>query len=123
MERREAASFYYKHIVNEHIQLPVEAERTAHVYHLFVVKSGFRQSLIADFDTAGIGHGIHYPFMLNEFFFAPQPTTVSQAYLPQILSLPIFAGITTEELQRVVEVVNATEPIAFSKISKAPEQV
>jgi dTDP-4-amino-4,6-dideoxygalactose transaminase len=105
-QRRNAASYYCKLLKSESsIELPVETDKEKHVYHLFVIKSEAREKLISAFDNAEIGYGIHYPFMLNNFFPTTLSLSFSESYCSKIVSLPLFVGIKKEEIERVVEIV------------------
>jgi dTDP-4-amino-4,6-dideoxygalactose transaminase len=111
-ESRRASARVYDEIFKSMggaVVAPVEAEGSKSVYHLYVVRTPFRDELQKHLTEAGIGTGIHYPI----------PVHVQQAYsslgwkkgdLPesekaadQILSLPMFAGLTKEQQKRVAE--------------------
>jgi len=103
-QRRNAADFYIKKLRNfagiEHV---VETMNTKHVYHVFAIKALNRQLVIKKLEAAEIGYGIHYPFMLSEIFNSNASFNIANQYAPQILSLPMFAGITEQEIEAVVE--------------------
>ena len=111
-ESRRAAARVYDELfksMGDSVVAPVEAEGSKSVYHLYVVRTPFRDELQKHLTEAGIGTGIHYPI----------PVHIQQAYaslgwkkgdLPesekageQILSLPMFAGLTKEQQKRVAE--------------------
>lgn len=107
-QRRTAAAFYKEQLKNiSGLQLPVEAEGAKHVYHLYVIKTTGRDSLSGCFNQQQIGFGIHYPFMLHEIFPSSNSFDAADKYLPEIFSLPMFAGITEAELKTVVETLRA----------------
>jgi dTDP-4-amino-4,6-dideoxygalactose transaminase len=91
--------------------LPPVAPDSLHVWHLFVVRSS-RRAELADFLSArGIGSGRHYPQPLH---LAPAfadlghsagafPVTESVAH--DGLSLPMFPGIQTGQLEAVMQAI------------------
>jgi dTDP-4-amino-4,6-dideoxygalactose transaminase len=111
-EQRRASARVYDELFKSMggaIIAPVEPEGSKSVYHLYVVRTPYRDELQKHLNEAGIGTGIHYPI----------PVHIQQAYsslgwkkgdLPesekaadQILSLPMFAGLTKEQQKRVAE--------------------
>ena len=79
------------------------------VYHLYVVRSERRDELMSHLGRAGIGTGIHYPIPLH-LQKAYQSRKYSEGDFPvaeklarQIVSLPMFPGLTLEQQKRVVE--------------------
>ena len=110
-ERRKAANFYLSHIKNKNITLPYARNEKAHVWHLFVIRCENRDELQAQLAAKGIQTLIHYP----------TPPHHQQAYAEwknlsfpiterihaEVLSLPLWPGISGEMLNAVVEAVNA----------------
>ena len=80
-----------------------------HVYHLFVVRTERRAALAAWLKERGIQTGIHYPVPCHrqpavEGLGAPAlPKT--ERLVDEILTLPLSAGHTDEEIDRVVAAV------------------
>lgn len=111
VERRKGSHFYLSHIKNKKITLPFVRDEQAHVWHLFVIRSENRDALQAQLAAKGIQTLIHYP----------KPPHQQQAYadwknmsLPvterihaEVLSLPLWPGISGEALESVVEAINA----------------
>ena len=81
------------------------------VYHLYVVRTPFRDELQKHLSEAGIGTGIHYPVPVH--LQMPMPRLgwkkgdfpESEEAADQILSLPMFAGLSVEDQQRVGEAI------------------
>jgi dTDP-4-amino-4,6-dideoxygalactose transaminase len=113
-EQRRASARVYDELFKSMggaVVAPIESEGSKSVYHLYVVRTPYRDELQKHLNEAGIGTGIHYPI----------PVHMQQAYsslgwkkgdLPesekagdQILSLPMFAGLTKEQQRRVAESV------------------
>lgn len=79
------------------------------VYHLFVVRSERRDELMAHLNAAGIGTGIHYPIPLHlqkaykSLNYSAGDFPVTEKLAQQIVSLPMFPGLTAEQQKRIVE--------------------
>jgi dTDP-4-amino-4,6-dideoxygalactose transaminase len=88
---------------------PFEPSWSHAVYHLYVIRTGDRDGLLAHLKTAGIGTGIHYPIPLHlqnayaHFKHAAGHFPVSEAAAAQILSLPMYPNLTFIQQARVVE--------------------
>jgi dTDP-4-amino-4,6-dideoxygalactose transaminase len=94
------------------VRLPVAAPGNRHVWHLYVVRVADRDGVLAELLSAGVGAGIHYPTPVHltgafaglgergEFPVAERAAT-------EILSLPLFPGISREQQERVADVLRA----------------
>ena len=111
--RRAAASRYAELGLGELVTLPVEAASTRHVYHLYVVRSEARDSLLAALREAGVGAAVYYGTPHHR-----QPVFASLGYregsLPEAeraaregLALPMFATLGEESQRAVVAAVRA----------------
>ena len=109
-ERRENVNRYNKLFAGSRvgITLPYEPEWSRGVYHLYVLRVADRTRLQKILDAAGIGTGIHYPIVLHlakayeGFGFRPGDFPVAELAASQILSLPMFPGLSVEQQTRVV---------------------
>jgi perosamine synthetase len=91
------------------------ALRSLHSYHLYVVKIDLdglkigRNRLFSNFRSEGIGVNVHYipvhlhPFYMKRFHTKPGLCPVAEEAYEQILSLPMFPGITDEGIERVIK--------------------
>ncbi|MFO1305811.1 MAG: DegT/DnrJ/EryC1/StrS family aminotransferase [Burkholderiales bacterium] len=82
-----------------------------YVAHLFVIRCRDREALRASLARAGIGTDIHYPIADHE---QPVEDAVSRPSLPvteaacrDVLTLPCFPGLRTDECDRVIAAVRA----------------
>lgn len=111
-ERRRLAEEYLKGIRNEKIILPQKRDRCGHVWHQFVIRCERRDELIKHMEQNGIGTIIHYPIPphLSEAYeylgFKEGDYPRTEEYAKTILSLPMYNGMTKEELERVIRVLN-----------------
>ncbi len=109
--RREVAGYYLKHIIHPDITLPVVNDWNAHVFHLFIIRSAKRDELQHYLREKEIQTLIHYPIpphkqkaysAWNDFSFP-----ITEKIHAEVLSLPISAVITDEEVKTIVDAVNA----------------
>ena len=88
---------------------PRELAGATHVWHLYVVRTPDRPVVSEALTAAGIGHGIHYPAPVHllpattHLGLRPGTAPRAEAHAGQILSLPMFPGITAEQQEHVVE--------------------
>ena len=110
-KRRERAAEYNRLLasVEESMTLPYEPQWSRAVYHLYVVRTEDRESLMSHLKSACIGTGIHYPIPLHlqkaydSLGYKLGAFPVSEKVASQIISLPMFPQLTLEQQARVVE--------------------
>jgi len=113
-QRRASARIYDQLLapLDGNVICPVESSTSKSVYHLYVVRTQMRDELQKHLTEAGIGTGIHYPIPIHlqkAYAFrgwkrGDFPNT--EAAADEILSLPMFAGLSPDQQQRVVETVS-----------------
>lgn len=113
--RRQIASLYLKHIDPKKITLPeAPAEASAHVWHLFVVRSAKREALKSHLSDCGVETLIHYPIPPHkqEAYkeFAALSLPITERIHAEVLSLPIGPLLSEEDAQLVVKAVNGFKP-------------
>jgi len=115
LEQRRAAAKIYDELLKplaESVVRPVESSFAKSVYHLYVVRTKLRDDLQKFLTDAGVGTGIHYPIPIHlQVAYASRgwkrgdfPNT--EAAANEILSLPMFAGLTLEQQNQVVDHVS-----------------
>ena len=116
--RREAAERYRELGLGELCEVP--EDEPGHVYHLFVCRSSERDRIRAALTDAGIGNAQYYlpPLHLQPalHFLGHEEGSLpeTEALARENFSVPLWAGITAEQQERVVEVVRAavrTQPV------------
>jgi len=109
--RKEMAHYYYEHINNPLIKLPDLLPDEQNVYHLFPVFCEKRDELHDYLEANGVGTVIHYPIpphkqeCYKEWKGMSLPLT--EYIADHELSLPIGPAIKTEEVAKIVAMLNA----------------
>jgi dTDP-4-amino-4,6-dideoxygalactose transaminase len=113
-ERRAAADRYAQLLADvPGVRVPRTLPGNVHVWHLYVVRVAQRDAVLADLNAAGVGAGIHYPVPVHftgglaDSGYGPGDFPVAERSVGEILSLPMFPGITEEQIERAVEVLAA----------------
>lgn len=118
-QRIEAARYYYEKLSGMKLgrfQSQSEAKdgcKGAHVYHLFVLLTPKREELSEELKKRGIGFGYHYPTPIHQLGCYKQKGwnelkfPNSELFASQVVSLPMFPGITRAEQDQVIEGVRA----------------
>ena len=108
--RREIAKYYRENIKNPRIILPNVYDEMAHVWHLFVIRTGDREGLVAHLERNDIQTNIHYPtpphLQAAYSELANRSYPITEKIHKEVLSLPISPVLTDDEVAKVVEVVN-----------------
>jgi dTDP-4-amino-4,6-dideoxygalactose transaminase len=107
-ERRAAAARYDDLLAEvPRVTLPRTAPGNEHVWHLYVVRVEDRGRVLKELQAAGVGTGIHYPVPVHltgvyaGLGYAEGAFPVAERASREVLSLPLFPGITPDQQQRV----------------------
>lgn len=93
------------------LRLPVERPGAEHVHHVYVVRSARRDALAAHLHERGVRTGLHYPLALHRqpayasLGLGPGSLPVAEAVCDTCLSLPMFPGLTADEVDQVCDSV------------------
>lgn len=116
-ERCAIAGNYNDKLKNPHVQLPKIRPGADCTWHQYVVHvPNGRDALAAYLKEKGIGTIIHYPIPphLSEAYaylgFGVGDFPIAERYAGEVLSLPMYNGMTAEEQQYVIDVINQWEP-------------
>ena len=109
-KRRKIANYYLNKIKNKNLILPTLIEQQCHVWHLFVLRSNKRKELQNYLNRNGVETLIHYPIAPNKQLaykeFNNLTFPITQILSNEVLSLPINGLLKTNELERIVELLN-----------------
>ncbi len=112
-ERQEIAAYYLEHVKNPKISLPKAPATEQHVWHIFPVFVEDREALMAHMEARGIKTLIHYPIPVHlqegyaELGHKEGDYPVAERLAKQEVSLPLWVGMQTEEIEAVVEALNS----------------
>lgn len=115
LERASIAERYLHEITNKSIILPKIRKESDHVWHLFVIQYADRDKLQKYLASCGIGTQIHYPIPphLSKAYeglgYKVGNYPITEQYASTVLSLPLFEGMTVDEVQYVIDIVNRFE--------------
>ena len=128
-ERQQAASRYAALLGDvPAVVLPTVSAGNDHVWHLYVVRVPDRDRVLRELGEAGIAAGIHYPtpiHLLPAFGFLGHRVgdfPMAERVSAEILSLPIFPGITADQQVLVAEVLRAAVAGKMSPVRMAPSR-
>ena len=111
--RREIAARYREGLQESGGRLLGATSGATHVHHLFVVRLSDRGRAIDALTAAEIGFGIHYPepVHLMEAYRHLGPgegaLPVTEAACREVISLPIYPGLESSDVERVVRTIRA----------------
>ena len=111
-ERITAAQAYTELLKGRNLALPHIPKGDKHVFHLYVVQSDDRDGLAHSLAEEGIATAIHYPTPMPAMpCYGPLATpaeeyAVASEACQRILSLPMFAELTEQEVHSVSLLIN-----------------
>lgn len=111
-ERKAIAEKYKAGINNPLVKIPAVRPETDHVYHVFPVFCEKRDELVQYLADAGIHAQIHYPIPCHitgcykELGYKEGQFPVAEEYGKHEMSLPIYVGLTDEEINYIIETIN-----------------
>ena len=112
-ERRRIAQMYLDGIKNEEIILPYVLPETLPVWHVFAIRCKRRNELEAYLNEKGISTNKHYPIPMHlqecykDLNIAVGELPIAEEISATQLSLPMYYGLTDEQVQYVIQAINA----------------
>lgn len=116
------------------ITLPHVLSYTRSAWHLYVVRSPFRDSIRAHLESRGISTGLHYPTPIHlqaayaDAGYRKGEFPITERLANEILSLPMYPELDQSLLERIAEAVMSAQgvkraPITLAWPSQAPQGV
>ena len=111
-EKRKICTRYLNEINNPNIVLPSIRDGATHIWHQFVIRTERRNELIEYLEGKGIGTIIHYPIPphLSEAYsylgHKKGAFPITEQYADTVLSIPLYNGMTEDELDYVIKALN-----------------
>ncbi len=118
-ERRQVAGRLTAALADLPLELPFEPPDRQHSWHLYSVKLRLnelrigRDQFLDALKARGIAHSVHWqplhmmPYYRERYALRAEDFPVAASLWPRLASLPIFAGMTTDELAEVTSTVAA----------------
>lgn len=122
MRDRHARS-YHDLLAASSVSLPHRFERVQSSWHLYVVRSPFREKMKAHLSTQGIAAGLHYPTPIHlqaayaDAGYRKGDFPVTERLSEEILSLPMYAELDRDSLERVADAVISTPGVKHTPVS------
>jgi len=123
-ERQKISKFYNENIRFEGVDLNIDVDGSYSAKHLFVIrvneKASFdRSKLYNKFILEGIGVNVHYrPIYQQQYYMQFQHNALdyleSENYYKQALSIPMYVGLTENQQEQIIEVIN--KPSGYQNI-------
>ncbi len=113
-QKRQEHAARYRSLLSglvEEVVLPHEPSWSRSVYHLYVIRVRDREQLREHLAEAGIGTAIHYPVPLHLqnayrcLGYKAGDFPVTERVAEEILSLPMFPGLSADDLGEVTQTV------------------
>jgi dTDP-4-amino-4,6-dideoxygalactose transaminase len=111
-ERRGAARLYGEGLAGVgDLRLPPVPAGSDPVWHLYVIRTSRRDELAAFLTERGIATGLHYPVpphlspAYERLGYGPGAFPIAEALAEELLSLPMFPGISESQIEAVVDSV------------------
>ena len=110
-KRRLVAKYYIENIKNSKIILPKYKDWNSHVWHVFVIRTEYRDLLQEYLYKNSIETIIHYPTpphkQLAYLEWNQNNYPITEEIHNTIISIPISPVMTEKEMKYVVDVINA----------------
>jgi len=111
--RRRVAAEYDRKLASAGVITPPPCPDGEHVYHIYALRCEKRDELKANLQECGIGTTLHYPTPIHlqkpfePFGYRAGSMPVSEEIGATELSLPMYAELTAEQIERVIAAVHA----------------
>lgn len=112
-ERETIAQRYLGNITNELIDMPQVRDGSTHVWHQFVIRTRNRAAFMEHMEKGGVDTLIHYPIPphLSKAYaylgYLKGDYPVTESYADQVVSIPMYNGLSVDEQDRVIELINS----------------
>lgn len=112
-ERRRIAKMYSEGIKNPKVITPIVQQNCVPVWHIYGIRCADRGALEKFLNEKGIGTNKHYPIPMHmqecykELGIAEGDLPIAEEISSTELSLPMYYGMTDEEVLYVIDAINA----------------
>ena len=112
VERRRIAEMYTKGIKNPKVITPVVKDECIPVWHIYGIRCSERDALEKFLNEKGIGTNKHYPIPMHlqecykDLNIPEGALPIAEEISATELSLPMYYGMTDEQIQYVIDAIN-----------------
>jgi dTDP-4-amino-4,6-dideoxygalactose transaminase len=105
--RREVAALYDGLLGDLPVGLPAPPRASEHVYHVYALRHRDRDRIARGLEEAGVATGLHYPRPVHlqpayaDLGNGPGSFPVAEALAAELLSLPIFPELTSDQQHHI----------------------
>ena len=106
------------------VQVPAVRPGVTHVYHQYTLRVARRDEFAARLAERGVGTGIYYPIPVHRqkpfvaLGYGEQRYPVSESLAEEVLSIPVHAGLTDDEVSTVIGAVNEVAAEVAAEVAK-----
>jgi len=109
LKRKKIANKYSSEL-DERIIKPIEEKWASHVYHMYTIRTKYRDKLRAFLQKKGISTGIHYPIPIHKqpLFKKYNKTqlSITEQICSTTLSIPMFPSLNSSQQSYVIKNIN-----------------
>lgn len=111
-DRRTSAKQYLERINNSKIILPCVSSVEESIWHVFAIRTIYRDELEEYLKSRGIGTLIHYPVPIHlqkayqDLGYKAGDFPIAEEISNTVLSLPLWYGMSEEDINYVVDTIN-----------------
>jgi len=113
--RRKHAALYDSLLEDARAVIPVEMEYGKHCYHIYAIRTQYRDQLREFLLKRGVGALIHYPVPVHlqeaygDLGYGEGTLPVTEQVAAEVLTLPVAPEVTEEQIRQVCDLVHEFE--------------
>jgi dTDP-4-amino-4,6-dideoxygalactose transaminase len=91
------------------IETPTRVDRRDHAFHQYTIVTDHRDTLQSSLDANDVGYGVYYPMTIPDqpAYDRDSSVPVARQLAETVLSLPVHPYVTDEDIETVVNAVEA----------------
>ncbi len=115
-ERRVRADWYRQELKSRSVERPVEHRDAYCIYHLYVIRSDYRDALQSHLKERGIATLIHYPIPVHlqpayqRLGYREGQFPNAEAACKRVLSLPMYPELSKESVKTICDAIATFDP-------------
>ncbi len=110
IRRRSIAHRYNNALVNLGFVLPETRNNIEHVYHLYVVRTTKRDTVLKKLRDLGVGAAIHYPQAVHQqpaYLWMKDSLPETDRAVMEVLTLPLYPEMSGQDVETVLEALRS----------------